>query len=123
MVIIFGTGYMSEIFMLYKDELNVKFFIDNDADKVGANRFLGYDVKSPEEIKNDDFDQIILASCKYVEEMRGQLRGLGVSEQKIVNIEDLDCSFLSLKGEVYECNRYSFAMDKRRTKDFFLGII
>lgn len=90
MVIIFGTGYISEILMLYKNELDINFFIDNNIDQIGSNRFLGYDVKSPEEIKNNDFDQIILASLKYAEEMRGQLIGLGVDKHKIINIEDLD---------------------------------
>lgn len=88
MIIVFGTGYLASGIVHYENELNIGFFIDNDVKKIGK-QFLGYDVKSPQEVVGAKYEQIIITSEKFETEMREQLLGLGVESNKIVNSWDL----------------------------------
>ena len=94
MTIVFGTGYFANRIIYFENELDIQYFIDNDIQKIGK-QFGGYDIKHPEEIIGDEYDQIVITSEKYEFEMRRQLLDLGVEESKIVNGWELEDRFIS----------------------------
>lgn len=89
MTIIFGTGYIASQLIYYENELEIKFFIDNDIKKIGKN-FWGYDIKTPKAIIGREYDYIVLTSKQYETEMKTQLLELGVEKNKIINAWDLE---------------------------------
>ena len=93
MNIIFGTGHTAECLMLYKDSLNIKYFIDNSKEKQG-NKFNGYNVYSPLKLKEeqyDDYEFIIIASEQYAYSMRKQcINSLGIKKEKIIIFHEKD---------------------------------
>lgn len=102
-MIVFGTGNWANKLIYYEDELEIQFFIDNDEEK-RKTLFWGYEVKAPETILCEAYDCIVLASVEYKSEMKNQLLELGVNEEKIVDIESLDCFEKSCKAKAYKEN-------------------
>lgn len=82
-ICIFGTG---KIYNRYKDRLksNVEIvcLIDNNKDKIGT-YIDGIRVVSPNMLKNLEYDYICILSV-YEEDMRKQLRDLGVNPGVII---------------------------------------
>lgn len=93
MNIIFGTGHTAECLLLYKDFLNIKYFVDNSWEKQ-ADKFSGYNVYSPEKLLDeqyDGYDYIIIASEKYAYSMRRQcINDLGIKKEKIIIFHEKD---------------------------------
>ena len=101
-VLIFGTGkaYSNrKYFFEDNKEIIIVGFIDNNATLQGKeiDRIRVY---SPENVLNVFFDAIVLLSNQYYEEQKEQLIGLGVSENKIWD-------FNELKMELAETDHYT----------------
>lgn len=85
--LLFGTG---DYYRKYKDWFkrdDVFGLIDNDESKQG-NLLDGYEVYSPKEAVKLAYDCIVILSV-HEEAMRGQLKGLGVSDEKICIFSEL----------------------------------
>ncbi|ECP7610347.1 methyltransferase [Campylobacter jejuni] len=75
------------------DDINIKYFIDNNSNKWGENLELIVDnvkynfiIKSPNDIINDEFDKIIIASYSGCDAIVEQLvKNYGISRKKISN--------------------------------------
>lgn len=92
-VFIWGTGIVMERYIkLYPVLLNkiVIGYIDNDESKYGS---VWHDrlVYPPQQLKNAEYDAIIISSSKYYDEIRGQLQSqFGIDSGKIYPISILD---------------------------------
>jgi len=85
-VIVFGTGLRYQNNKGKLDSLIVVAFSDNAKEKQGK-IFEGSMVVSPLEIKNYEYDWIVIA-CKAVNEITEQLIGLGIDRGRICDITD-----------------------------------
>ncbi|HDZ5100959.1 TPA: methyltransferase, partial [Campylobacter jejuni] len=72
--------------------INIKYFIDNNPNKWGENLELlvnnikhNFTIKSPNDIINDEFDKIIIASYSGCDAIVEQLKNYGISKNKISN--------------------------------------
>lgn len=84
--IIFGAGNNAEklILWLTANEFAIKYLVDNDPDKQGKN-ILGFEIKSPDELKNHYKNQHILISVSnkvVYGEIAEQLTNMGYTENK-----------------------------------------
>ena len=99
-ICIFGTG---KIYNRYKDRLksNVEIvcLIDNNKDKIGT-YIDGIRVVSPNMLKNLEYDYICILSV-YEEDMRKQLRDLGVNPGVIILWERCELFFKRDKYDTY----------------------
>ena len=68
-----------------KKECSIIGIYDNDAKKWGT-KLCGYDVYSPEELKQQNYDQVIIASTIYsvVEDITSQLEAMNIPRNKYV---------------------------------------
>lgn len=86
-IIIFGAGNICRVMLAYplQKDVEILFLCDNDNEK-WKEKVAGYSVKSPEEIRNVDYDLILVASLRFdlVEEILEQLSLFGVPENKIM---------------------------------------
>lgn len=82
-IIAFGMGEKGKnsVSVLEKD-YHVLFYVDNDKNKWGT-QYKGYLIESPEEIKKYACRIVITSGMKYVEEIVGQLRQMGVGSDRI----------------------------------------
>ncbi|WP_459478694.1 chemotaxis protein [Clostridium saccharoperbutylacetonicum] len=81
-VLIFGTGKTAyNVINCMKDDIKIIAYIDNDKSKWGYKDY--YPVISIGEIKNFDYDYIIIAS-QYEEEIFQQLKESNINEDKII---------------------------------------
>lgn len=85
-VIVFGTGQRYQNNKGKLEAVVVVAFADNAEEKQGR-IFEGSMVISPAEIKNYDYDRIVIA-CKAVNEITDQLIGLGIGSDQICDITD-----------------------------------
>ncbi len=87
--LIFGTGNacLSRINSLNFKQINIVGILDNDEKKQGA-WFFGYKIDSPVNIVNYTYHYILVASS-YFSEICGQLNKLGVSREKIIDIQKI----------------------------------
>lgn len=88
-VIIFCTNGLGElVFHSLDDEnVNVIAFSDNDRTKWGK-AWGGVPIVPPEKITELEYDYIIIAYASYANEIRSQLLGMGVSEEKIILFQE-----------------------------------
>lgn len=81
----------------------------------------GYRCISIEEIPSYDYDRIVICSMLYEPILRKQLLGIGISEDKICDIESLKSYlYIAADMEKYEADKYSY-IEKcrgRRIKNF-----
>jgi len=119
MTIIFGTGYFASQLISYENELDIKFFIDNDEKKVGK-QFWGYMVKKPEDVIGSDYDYVVLSSRKYAREMKAQLSEMGINENKIVNAWDMDLLKEKEQPDLPELKSPLYDMKIRNIHDYQL---
>ncbi len=85
--VIFGTG---DTYQRYKDvfrNMEIVGFIDNNETKWGT-MLDGYPIFSPVKLSEAEFDYVFLVSASFAE-MRKQLRGLGIPEQKMIDKDHL----------------------------------
>lgn len=81
-VIVFGTGKAGREAIPYLEkQYHILFWVDNDEKKQGS-MLENYPVKSPEEIKKYDCT-VIITSTKYGIEIAGQLKQMGVADERI----------------------------------------
>ena len=58
-----------------------------DSNKIYHNKTrLGFDVRSPNELKNIEFDKILIASHKFAKEMISTIMKMKISNKKIVKL-------------------------------------
>lgn len=82
-ILIFGTGSGTEkIMKLFKEDVEVVGFIDNDIRKHNST-FMGKIIVSPTDICNINYDYIVIASMFFLE-INKQLISLGIDKKKIV---------------------------------------
>lgn len=82
-VVIFGTGILYERNKEKFKGMNIVAFLDNDPNKQGT-CIANIPVISPEKLKDISYDYVFLVS-RYYSEMRKQLLGYGVCEDKIID--------------------------------------
>lgn len=92
--LIFGTGSGCDAFLINADEEDfdsILGFVDNNKEKQGT-LYRGKKVFSVDEIKDFDYNKIIVASL-YYNEIKDNLVKKGIAEEKIVSlIRDFTCS-------------------------------
>ena len=84
--LIFGTGDGADCFLGNADEEDLEFiigFVDNNKEKQGKTHY-GKRIYSIEEIKNLDYEQIIICSIAF-KEIKEQLIQKGIEKYKITN--------------------------------------
>lgn len=87
-VLLFGTGKYYSRYKKYAEEYEIIALVDNDEKKQGK-EMDGYPVIAPCGIKDYVFDRIYICSLFYSREIRDQLSGLGILENKIFYVFDL----------------------------------
>ncbi len=98
-IIIFGTGEAAKRKLPYLEKENhIAFFVDNNSAKWG-NTFEGYEVKSPKELGNCNYN-IVVSTGKYKSEIEKQLLNMGINKDRIY------FSQLNLINGNYECEIY-----------------
>lgn len=85
--LLFGTGDCYERYKRWFQDEEVAALIDNSREKQGK-ELDGYQILSPEEGIQKEFDAVIILSF-YVNEMRRQLEEAGVAREKIYHFYDL----------------------------------
>lgn len=85
--VLFGTGDYYQRFRHWFADKTVLAILDNDRKKQGT-MLDGHPVIPPEEVKELPFDAVVILSF-YVTEMKRQLIGLGIAEDKIYHFFDL----------------------------------
>ena len=89
-IILFGASAVSTTIMGMlnnKQKEKIILFIDNDLEKQG--KYLSgsnFQIKSPKEIKNKNFDIVFLTSHFFIKEIKKQLSQMGIPNNKIKNI-------------------------------------
>lgn len=86
-VAVFGLGKVFSRNWHYIDKRQVVCFIDNDKEKIGKH-IDGIEVIAPERLNEFAYDAVLLMSLNY-DEMKAQLVGLGISENKIYNFTEM----------------------------------
>lgn len=90
-VYVFGTGKVldSQIKKMRAESfVDIRGFIDNDSRK-WHNKLYGKEVIAPHELKNKDFDGIVIASYKFYDDILSQLILLGISEWSILTLNQI----------------------------------
>lgn len=88
-VILFGASRLGEIaYNILKDKFNIVFFVDNDKTKWDT-YFCGKLIIAPEEIKNNHFDFILIASSYYCE-ISNQLKDIAIEDVYVFSYCDVD---------------------------------
>lgn len=83
--IMLGAGETGKrIYSLAQKEYNIIGVVDNDSNKWGKN-YLGMTVKSVQEIKNMDFDCVVIGNLVGVADNKIQLREMGLKEESIIS--------------------------------------
>ena len=81
--VIFGAGQVcAEILPDVEKQFRVLYIVDNNK-KFWGTKFKSYDVKSPDEAAGRGC-KIIIASTRYVFEIAGQLKRMGMAEDDIL---------------------------------------
>lgn len=81
--IVFGaTPSAKTAYMEIEKEYEIVALADNDSQKCGG-RICGYPVIKPQDIKECDWDEIIIISISAMEAIREQLLQMGISRQRI----------------------------------------
>ena len=89
-IVIFGSSALATtlVGILNKKQRDkVKLIVDNDLEKQG--KYLSgsnFQIKSPKEIKNKNFDIVFLTSHFFIKEIKKQLSQMGIPNNKIKNI-------------------------------------
>lgn len=87
--VIFGTGKLYEKWKnKLREDVQVIAFLDNSPQKIGK-ELDGKPILMPSELTKLSYDCILILSA-YVDEMRKQLRDLGISAQKVYDLEQLE---------------------------------
>ena len=88
-VIIFCTNGLGElVFHSWDDKnVNVMAYSDNNRKK-GGKAWGGVPIVPPVKITELEYDYIIIAYASYANEIRSQLLGMGVSEEKIILFQE-----------------------------------
>ncbi len=94
--IIFGTGEYYKRYRRWFRNLDVVAILDNDPKKQGS-IIDGYRIITPAHIYEYEYDAIVILSF-YVKEMKMQLMGLGIPEDKIYHFYDLHGLFIKEKN-------------------------
>lgn len=86
-VILFGAGLIGrQVFPKLGNHVHVLAFSDNDTNKQGG--FIsGIPVISPDNIKDFDFDAVLISSTS-ITDIRDQLLELGINKEKIVVLNE-----------------------------------
>lgn len=91
-VVIFGTGAAGRaIYRAVKDKDNIVAFIDNAPNKINT-FYKKVKILSPNELKNIDFDAVLIGGV-WADEMKNQLLNLNIGDEKIKLIDDKDISY------------------------------
>lgn len=86
-LIIWGTGGYARAILekgLFDEETTIRFFVDNNPDRVGQ-RIDRYEIRSPNCVLENDYPIFIAASPTFYRAIHRQLMGMGVSETRIVD--------------------------------------
>ena len=87
-VVVWGTGEFSKYLFNTMDEtkglkkLNILGVVDRMEDKWGT-QFMGYEIKSPLSLTNNEYD-IVIASVNFYGEIFNQIVSLGISKDRII---------------------------------------
>lgn len=82
--IVFGaTPSAKTVYMEIEKEYEIVALADNDPQKCVGGGIYGYPVIKPQDIKEWDWDEIIIVSISAMEAIREQLLQMGISRQKI----------------------------------------
>lgn len=101
-IIVFGTGDIAKsVLPLLKEKFNILFCVDNN-EKKWNQKFIEYDVKSPDEINKHDCD-VVIVSTKYNIEICHQLQQMGVDDKRIHFCRRVS-SFGKLTYDIYPIN-------------------
>ena len=84
-IMIFGTGMMATELMQYnlKPFVDLVYFLDNDEKKQGT-IWCGHKVLSPDNIMNEQYDYVVVATISGVGEIIEQLISYGVLQNRII---------------------------------------
>lgn len=83
-IVIFGTGKILEKYKEQLDLATISCFVDNDQAKQNT-LFYGKWILSPEALVGMAFDQVVIFSTTYFDEIRQQLIHLHIAEDKIIS--------------------------------------
>lgn len=109
-IIVFGTGKAGDDALpCIESNHHVLFFVDNDSRKWGR-MFQGYDIKSPDNIKDYNCD-IIITSTKYCLDIAEQLKNMAVNPDKIYA-----CRMRSIDGAI-QCETYPLVMNNLKSAE------
>ena len=83
---IWGTGCMSLGLSnaFDKNEADIIFYVDNDKEKQGT-IYNGVKIISPQELAVSDFDLLFISTQKYEEDIKEQIKELGIDKTKVIS--------------------------------------
>lgn len=104
-IIVFGTGQVSmKLLPILEKSYHILFAVDNDERKWGT-IFGQYMVKSPNEIKENNYNIVILTT-RYAEAIAKQLLKMGISEDRVFFSREYQ------RNEICDCDIYPLKMER-----------
>ena len=86
-IIIFGTGkHLQNRIDYLSSDTEILAFSDNNPG-LWEHDYLGKKIIAPDEISNQDFDLVVIATNKYYSEINHQLLGLGIRPEQIYSLD------------------------------------
>ena len=125
--IVWGTGLLANNFMrlrIYNNHVyEVLYFVDNDCSKQGKS-FYGKKVISPKEIKNIDYEVIIVCVRKGDEIVNQLTHDMGIGINNIITFNDIENRIVASIIEKYIrhiLKSYGYSTDVSNGYMFFIG--
>lgn len=116
-VLIFGTGSTADrVAELLHDDVNIEAFVDNNNSKWGG-EFKGKKIIPPQNIKNINYDYIIIAS-QFNYEIYNQLINMNIKEEVIFQY----IKFLDMRWNSFESRLSWFEYDIDKIQTIITGI-
>lgn len=114
-VILYGAGEKAKLFLSAYDNINVKFYCDDSADKIGKN-INGIPIISITELQFSHNNVPIIITSKWSDDISRRLKSLGINQvynrfslEYLMHLDELQCVYTHLEDEV--------------SKTIFLGLI
>lgn len=84
-LVIFGAGGTGRrVYHMMKNQYNIISFVDNDSSRWGKEKIEGIEIVSPTELLNMQFDFLALGTFMGCDEIKQQLKQMGISDNKII---------------------------------------
>lgn len=114
-VILYGAGKKAKLFLSAYDNINVKFYCDDNADKIGKN-INGIPIISITELQFSHNNLPIIITSKWSDDISRRLKSFGIKQvynrfslEYLMHLDELQCVYTQLEDEV--------------SKTTFLGLI